>query len=350
MKLNKLVLTNFRNHSLFNYEFNGKSLLIIGPNGKGKTNIVESINFLATTKSFKATYDREIINYDCDYARVQALISTNQDDYELEIFLQKSERFQNSSSKKVKVNKVSKTLNYFSGILNCVIFTPGDMELLTGSPSNRRKYIDSILIQTNKDYKKNLSQYTKAVRQRNKLLEQIKEFNTGHRQLEFWDEKVLNLGINIQKARKELFEFVKPLLQKYSAELDNKNWEYKIVYDINKINTERMQKYKQKEIASKNTLVGPHRDDFNITFNSHDIASFGSRGQQRSVMLALKQAEIDFITEKNGMRPILLLDDIFSEFDENHKNAVKKIIPLQQTIITSAENIEYLDTIETLEL
>lgn len=336
MKIITLQLTDFRNHKKIEMDLDGKPYLICGPNGIGKSNILEAIHLLSTTKSLRTKYDREVINHDANLARIGAKTSVNGDSLDLEMTIVKSDTFENSSKKIVKVNKVNKSLNYMAGILNSVLFTPTDIEILTGSPAVRRKFIDAIFFQIDKEYKKDLNNYTKAIRQRNKILENIRDLSTGQEQLPFWNEKILKHGKNIQTKRQTLFDFINSKIGDYEKKLNSKETKYKVHYKKNKISDVRLEKYKNAEVASANTLVGPHRDDFFIEFNDFDIATFGSRGQQRTTMLALKLCEIDFITKNTGKRPVLLLDDIYSELDPNHKDAIDEIVSLQQTIITTA--------------
>lgn len=337
MKINKLVLKNFRNHVDRTIDFTDGVNLIIGSNGAGKTNILEAIHLISTTKSIKAKHDRDLINYGSNFCTVN--LASPEDVFELQVV--KSDEDNNTSSKKAKINKTPKSLNYFAGKFNSVMFTPQDVEILTGSPSIRRRYIDMVLTQTNTNYKKSLNLYIKAVRQRNKVLEMIKENRYGFGQLDYWNEQVLNLGSYLQKARIDFFGLIENLVQEYNLILNGNQSTLKVLYDMSEMSTERLEKYKDAEIAAKSTLVGPHRDDFEIQYNDKNIAYFGSRGQQRTAMLAIKLAEIDFIKQKTGENPILLLDDIFSELDSKHRNTVNNVIKNQQTIITSTEKPEF---------
>lgn len=338
MKINKLILKNFRNHLDKSIEFKDNINLILGANGVGKTNILEAIHLISTTKSTKARYDREIINYDQNFCTIS--LNTPQDNLELQII--KGESDDNTSTKKAKINKTPKSLSYFAGTFNSVLFTPQDVEIVTGTPSARRKYLDMVLIQTSKGYKKNLSLYTKAIRQRNKLLEMIREKGYGHTQIEYWEEQLLTLGTQIQKERTDFFESIKESIQKYNKQLNKDDTNLHINYKINLINRERLDSHKDIEIAAKATLIGPHRDDFEIIFNNKDIAYFGSRGQQRTALLTLKLSEIDFIEQKTGEKPLLLLDDVFSELDLKHRNTVLNALENRQTIITSTEKPDLL--------
>lgn len=346
MRINEIKLKYFRNHKNFNIKFDNDLILINGNNGTGKTNLLEAIYILATGKSSKATYDRELINYEYDFATVtaKALLDNDNNDEEkdLEIAIVKNPNFENTSIKKVKINKVPKTLNKFVGTLNAVMFAPEDIQVITGSPAERRRFIDLLLTQTEKDYKKHLSSYTKVIRQRNKILESINETGMGWDQIDYWTEQALDLGTKIQESRDNMFQFFQNNINIVMKTLNKKHVHSEVVYEKNTMSKERLDHYREKEVFAKTTLVGPHRDDFYINLDGHNIASFGSRGQQRTVLLSLKLMEIDFIDNIKKVKPILLLDDIFSELDEHHRKAIIEAIGKQQTFLTSAEDITHL--------
>ncbi|MFA6982001.1 MAG: hypothetical protein WC243_03195, partial [Patescibacteria group bacterium] len=169
----------------------------------------------------------------------------------------------------------------------------------------------------------------------------------GSDQMAFWDEKVIQVGASIQKKREELFDFLKTHVYAKGKEINpttkgRPSTEIFLKYKKSEINENRLGLFREREIAAKATLIGPHRDDFEITADGYDLASYGSRGQQRTAILALKLSEIDFISEVTSQRPILLLDDIFSELDEHHRDTVLETLGQQQTIVTSTESIPYL--------
>jgi len=336
MYIRSITLTNYRNHETQKLLFDPKTTLIVGPNGAGKTNILEALHLMATTKPYRAQYDRDVIKHDKNFTLITLQVNTGNDTDKLEITIAKRDLLENASSKKVKINGTAKALQTFSTNLSTVLFSPEEIELLTNSPTRRRKYVDSILIQTKATYKHSLNTYTKAIRQRNKVLESIRDSGKGHDQLDFWDNKVLKEGCFIQDTRRKLFDSLQLELTKQIQQLDT-TLDIEIRYKMNEINTERLAKYKDREIGAKTTLVGPHRDDFEIYINGHNSAYFGSRGQQRTTLLALKMAEIDFFMATMGIRPVLLLDDIFSELDDKHKETVFGVINKQQTIITSTD-------------
>ena len=342
MKINDLTLTNFRNHNNLKINFDSNVTLITGDNGSGKSTILEAIYILSVGRLKASRYDRDLIQYGKDFCSVKANIQTKEDDLDMELQIIKSERFDNASIKKAKINKVVKSIQYFTGVFNSVLFSPGDIQLITGSPSERRKYIDNILSQIDLDYKRNLNNYLQATRQRNKLLENINKGFGGQNEIGFYTDQILNHGKAIQEKRSKMFEDIEPIVSKYGRNLNNKKTELKINYKKNEISEERLQEYKSREIAAMTTLLGPHRDDFEILFDGHDISNFGSRGEQRSCVLSLKIAEMEFIEKKKGDKPVLLLDDIFSELDGKHQEAVTNCIENNQTILTSTSTPSFL--------
>jgi len=306
----------------------------------GKTNILESVFLISTSKSLRSEYDKDLIKHDKTFLRVKGLVEDVADKKELEITIEKRNEFQNTSNKKTYINGVNKSLTSFAGNLKSVIFTPVDLEILTSSPSNRRKYLDSIFYQYNSFYKKSVMDYTKSLKQRNKLLEIINETGRGKDQLSFWNEKLIIEGNNIQKEREKFFEYANLQKEKIIEDLQIKNFSLDFIYRKSEVSEERFKKYETAEISSHTTLVGPHKDDFDIILNNYPISEFGSRGQQRMGIFILKQIELNFLFDRTNIRPLLLLDDIFSELDEINRQAILKIIPNQQTFITSVDLVK----------
>ena len=345
MKLLSIKLTGYRNHKNFTCDFGPNTTQLVGPNGIGKTNILEAIHLMSTTKASRSKYDVELINHNEMLARVELTCEIKGEIENLELVIVRSDKFENGSKKLAKINKTAKPLNKFVGTFNSVLFTPTDIQIITGAPTLRRHYIDSILYQIDRDYKNQHTKYIKAIRHRNKILEKISNEHRGMDEIGFWTQEILVSGSNIQAKRVELFSELGDGLLQNMRELNSNNDKYELKYLMNEISRDRLEKYKEKEIYAKTTLVGPHRDDFIIEFNGKNIAHFGSRGQQRTTLLGLKISEIQFIERKTGNKPVLLLDDIFSELDPNHRTAVESITKLQQTIISTAHEAG-----ETLEI
>lgn len=268
---------------------------------------------LATGKSFRADRDAEIIQWKEKFSRVKA----TEGDTKLEVLI--------TPTKKYLVNGIPRRQIDLVGNLRTVLFWPEDLELVTNSPSLRRKYLDSVLVQVDREYRRNLLSYERGLRQRNKLLDFINEGKAHNHQLLFWNQLLIRAGSYITNTRQKYIDFI------------NTQKEYFVVYDKSIISESRLSQYKDEEVAAKATLVGPHRDDFTIEYKEKDLSKFGSRGEQRLAVLWLKLAEVSYIEKETGDRPLLLLDDILSELDSSHRAIVLSVVEKQQTILTSAD-------------
>ncbi|MEK7526694.1 MAG: DNA replication and repair protein RecF [Patescibacteria group bacterium] len=330
--ISKIHLTNFRNFEEKILSFSPKTTVIVGPNASGKTNILESIFLLATGKSFKAKVEEDMIRQGEEVGRVKGLVGENK----LEVLLTRGEvRITNTSvtkvsKKKLTVNGVAKRLVDFGKNFHVVLFAPADMDLVTESPSLRRKILDIVLSQSDYEYRRSLLSYEKGLRQRNKLLIKIREEGISRNQLYFWNNLLIKNGNYIAHAREEFINFVNS-----SASFNGKRYEIK--YDKSSISESRLDQYKNEEVLTGTTLVGPHRDDFIFFEDDKSLDSYGSRGEQRMAILWLKISELNFLQEKVNEKPTLLLDDIFSELDHEHRDIVIHIAKNQQTIITTAD-------------
>ncbi len=317
--IQNIKLQGFRNFSKKEIEFSEKITVIVGPNGSGKTNVLESIFLLATGKSFKAKVEEEMINEKSEITRIQ---SGN-----LELVLSKGSL---GKHKKLLVNGVGKRLIDFAGNLKVVLFGPWDMDLVTGSPSLRRKFLDTVLSQVDREYHRSLLSYEKGLRQRNRLLLRIRDENLPRNQLLFWDKLLIKNGDYVSKRREDLIDFINS--QKYLNAS-----EISLHYDKSAISESRLLQYEQEEVFAGTTLVGPHRDDFIFRTGENDLVVFGSRGQQRIAILWIKLAELNFVEKETSVKPVLLLDDIFSELDHDHRAIVWEIVQKQQSILTTSD-------------
>jgi DNA replication and repair protein RecF len=320
MILSDLTLTHFRSYAKKTILFSPATTLIIGPNTAGKTNILEAIMLLATGKSFRADRDSEMVAWGGELARVKGVI----EDTKLECLI-------TPSIKKYLVNGIGRRQLDFLGNFRAVLFWPEHLELVTDSPGIRRKYLDGVLVQVDREYRRNLQSYERGLRQRNRLLDLINEGKAHRHQLQFWDQLLIKAGGYITDKRGEFIDFIN-----FYKFYKNYN-DYTIVYDKSVISESRLDQYKDEEVAAKVTLVGPHRDDFTIFKKENELSKYGSRGEQRLAVLWMKLAELSFIEKATGERPILILDDIFSELDESHRELVLALLDKQQTIVSSAE-------------
>lgn len=347
----KIRLTAFRNFKSKLLEFSPGVSVIVGPNASGKTNILESLYVLSTGKSFRARLEEEMISYSKDIARAKGRVKKDGETVDLEAVLTRglvdigASRPEKIARKKLLVNGLSKRLIDFAGNFKVTLFGPWDLGLVTESPSSRRKFLDSVLSQIDREYRRASLSYEKGLRQRNKLLLRIREEGTPRSQLLFWDKLLVRNGDYISMKRAELIDFINknPSINKETFELE---------YDKSAISEARLEQYAEEEIAAATTLVGPHRDDFIFKEGKRDLARFGSRGGQRMAVLWLKLAELAFIEKVSQERSTLLLDDIFSELDHEHREVVMKTIGDQQTIITTADPhfVEPLKSVHLLKI
>ncbi len=329
--LKSLSLQNFRSYKKADFEFISKTTVIIGPNTSGKSNLIEAIFLLASGKSFRTDKDMQMISFGEAFGRVKA----EAEDNELEIIVTNGQlNGKTSQFKKFLVNGVPKRRVDFVENFSAVLFSPEDLDIIVDSPSLRRRFLDNVLELVDREYRISTVAYSKALRQRNALLENKRETGIrNEKQFEYWDNLVIENGGIITKKREEFIEFVNNETKDI--------FDFVAYYDKSVISKQRLLQYKDAEVAAGVTLVGPHRDDFSVSmFNNsrsdiHDVKSFGSRGQQRLVILQLKMLELLFIEKKLGKRPVLLLDDIFSELDEGHIELILEMLGLQQTIITT---------------
>jgi DNA replication and repair protein RecF len=327
--LKSISLHNFRNYKKSEFSFE-KTTLVVGPNTSGKSNLVEGIYLLATGKSFRTDKDAQMLKFTEEVGRVKGVVN----DDELEVLLTNGEANGGSQYKKFLINGVAKRRVDFAGKLLAVLFSPQDLEIIIESPSLRRNFLDEVLEQVDRDYRVAIIAYVKALRQRNALLEMARE--TGQRnekQMEYWDNLVIENGNIITAKREEFVNFIN------SSTKDI--FDCVVEYDKSLISKERLTQYEREEVAAGVTLVGPHRDDFSVLmFNgadktAHNVKFYGSRGQQRLAILQLKMLQLLYIEKQLGERPLLLLDDIFSELDEGHIQLILEEISKQQTIITT---------------
>lgn len=370
--ITSVSLSNFRNFSQKDVTFSGGVTIIVGPNASGKTNILESLFLVATGKSFKANLESEIVRYKTDVARIKGTIRPNyisedtlflndsaENQTDLEIILTRGEikladeSIQKAPRKKLLVNGVARRLVDFAGKVTVVLFAPQDLELITESPSIRRKFIDTVLAQTDREYRRSLLSYEKGLRQRNKILWKIREEGVSKSQLLFWNHLLIKNGDFISQKREAFITFLN------DQEQLNEN-RYSVIYDKSAISEARLEQYRMEEISSAATLVGPHRDDLIIKIKNEnsfiseerELALYGSRGEQRMGVLWMKLSELSYIEKITSQKPILLLDDIFSELDHMHRDVVMRVIHNNQTIMTTADPhyVEGIQSAQILEL
>jgi len=349
MYLKSLSLQNFRNYEKAEFTFDNRTL-IVGPNTSGKTNIIEAISLLSNGKSFRTDKDIQTLKFGKEIGRLKGQVNGTT----LEVVITKGEvGGKITPTKKYLINGVSKRRLDFVGNLQIVIFSPLDLQIVIGSPSNRRNFMDEVLEQVDFDYRVAIVEYEKGIRQRNSLLELTrKQLHRDLKQFEYWDNLVVKYGNIITEKREKLVAYLNS---------QNKDiFDFAVVYDKSIISKERLLEYQEEEKIVGVTLVGPHRDDLifemfdNDTKAAKDIKFFGSRGQQRLSVLQLKILQLLFFEEKNNNSPLLLLDDIFSELDEGHIIHILKMLGVRETIVTTTHEEfvpnEFKDTMKVIVL
>lgn len=324
MYLQNLTLKNFRVFSDIDITFNNGINIISGPNGQGKTSLLESIYYLALTRSFRSKNDKNVVNYDSEFFSASGNI---------EIEKRKNMKVLLSYSKKDKkqlyLNK--KRINKFSsyiGKIPCVLLTLNDLKLTLGLPANRRNFMDVLLSQASPIYLQNLKTYKKIVQQRNKLLTENYE-NEDIKQLEVWNNQLVEYGTSIILDRIKFIDFMNENLSDYYHRFSNLNEKINVKYlsslkvnheseteqTIKKNFFQMLDKAKTIEREKKTTILGPHRDDLEFFKNEKSFKDYGSQGENKTLIIVLKILEWLYVTKQNEKKPLMLLDDIFGELD-----------------------------------
>lgn len=334
MYLSKLILENFRSYHRADFEFDPKTNLVLGPNGSGKTNLLEAIYFLSCGKSFRSISLSQLINWEKPFTSVRGML----DDRQLEVqLIQDPSKV--SLSRKFIIDQVNSTRPKYLGVLKTVVFEPEDIRLVTGSPNRRREYLDSVFTATQWRYAQGLSQYHRALKHRNELLDLIREGKSQRSELFYWDQSLIKNADVIHTFRQNFVKSVNSFFQSHSfSEIQTLSLNYRPSI----LTREKLEKNYSLDLNLGYTQAGIHRDDFsfdNSVFFAADknLAFWGSRGQQRLAVLALRLGQINYLEEVYSQKPVLLLDDIFSELDPEHRRLVVNICHKYQTIFTSAE-------------
>jgi len=351
VRLLSLTLESFRSYSTLSLDLeNGeKPVVLLGDNATGKTNVLEAISVLALLKSPRKAEEVDLITWEQSHYRITAVCQNdNGEEVRLEVVSQIEPRKQRASF----INGVRTPKQRYIGTLPLVTFSPNDLTLFTGSPSARRLLIDTLLCQVSPAYLQASSEYEKAVKQRNTLLKQIKEGSATPRSLDTWDEKIATLGAMLTLDRLQLFETLQMTILRELVSLGEKVQKAEFHYlrktteteeiGIRRELLEQLLHYRERDCLILATTIGPHRDDWTLNIEGRDIVTFASRGQQRAAILALLLLQASFLELRRGEKPVMLLDDIFSEFDEKHREAVLKTLSKNQVIITSVELDEKL--------
>jgi len=323
MLINKIRLNNYRNYQSFNLEFDSGLNIIVGPNGIGKTNILESLIVVSNTHSFRLNNDRDLIKKNEEYGRIE--LESDKGLFRVVI---------NKEGKSLYINNNNiKKASAFIGKINCILFKPSDLELFNQSPKERRKILDIEIGKVSPEYLNALLSYNSLLKDRNRLL---KENSIDNIYLDLLDEQMLPHMRKIIEGRKYFFEQINkyfPLIfQKMAAD----NNEVSIIYEPCAEESELqnlLKRNREKDLYYHYTVAGIHHEDYHFLYNSYDLATYASQGQKRMVLLSFKLALFFYIRSIIKESPIILLDDIFSELDSENRKRLLQILPKNTQII-----------------
>lgn len=340
MKLTKLDITNFRNYDKLSLEFEDVNILV-GKNGVGKTNILESIYVLAITKSHRSYLDKNLIKEDKDFAKITGSVNKKEkkNTYELVI---------SAKGKKVSINKnILRRISDYLSNFTAILFCPDDLDLIKGSPSERRKFLNIEIGQLNNKYIAALNDYNQLIKNRNEYLKNITFNNYNAEYLSVINNQIATKASIIYDYRYKFLKKVEEnLIKMYDEQFKlpikiefSNNCE--IIDETDNIKEKilnKLNKNLKKEIILGSTQYGPHKDDFDIILDGKNIRDYGSQGQQRLVVLGLKISELSIFKETTGEYPVLLLDDVFSELDIEKRNKIIALVEDDvQVFITSTD-------------
>ncbi len=340
MIIKSIELKNFRNYDSLNIEFDKNTTILFGDNAQGKTNILEAAYISGTTKSHKGSRDKEIIKFGMDESHIKTIVSKNDRDYQIDIHLKKNK------SKGIAIDRVPiKKASDLFGLINIIFFSPEDLNIIKNGPAERRKFMDAELCQIDKIYLSDLSNYNKALNQRNALLKEMIYKPELKDTLPLWDEALINYGKKIIKRRQQFIDDINIIVKDIHSSITGGKENIDVTYDPNIDDIfflDELVKNKEKDIRFCQTSVGPHRDDIKITVDGIDIRKYGSQGQQRTCALSMKLSEIKLVENTIDDKPILLLDDVLSELDKNRQSYLLDNLLDTQTIITCTGIDEFI--------
>lgn len=390
MHLTHLSLTNFRNFARLDIELPKGAIVLMGANAQGKTSLLEAIYYAATQTAFHAENDRQLINFHCkgDDLAVSRIVAEferegKKNRLEIRLILEKDKPTQSERLRKeIYYNGVKHKVNEVLGQFNAVLFLPQMMSVVDGAPETRRRYLNLALMQTIGHYGAWLTHYTKSLSQRNALLKMIAERGGDAGQLTYWDEQLAESGAHIIQARiqavQELERAARPIHEELTRGGEILRLEYLPAYEplnlpqnqlafpmdaqINRAGItieeiqagflERLSRNRGEEIARGVTTCGPHRDDLSILTNGIELGKYGSRGQNRTAMLALKLAEVAWMQQKTRQWPVLLLDEVLAELDiVRREDLLTRLSGGEQNLLTTTDlNLFAINYIQTATL
>lgn len=342
MKIKKLTIKNFRNYSFASVEFPEDVVVFLGKNAQGKTNLLESIFYACIGKSFKSCKDKDLILWGQENAGISLVVQRKYRDVQIDISFGKNKK------KVVLIDGIPiKKISQLLGEVNIVFFSPQELRLVRESPQERRKFMDIDICQNSKRYFHQLSRYEKILANRNKLFKTCKTLDALKETVDIWDRALVASAKVLAFERENFVKQILPFAQKAHHFISGGTEKLSLVYQcgcgvaLDENFEENMDKLLKKNLEKDFKLgftsVGVHRDDIDIFLNGVEVKNFGSQGQQRTVALSLKLAELENMKQITGEYPILLLDDVFSELDVQRQVRLLKFVGRTQTFITCTD-------------
>jgi len=358
--LSRLRLTNFRNLVHLDVGLSPGVTVYYGPNAQGKTTLLEAVYLLCIARSFRAENEREVVNFDAAKAGEQALVdgTIEKDGQRLRVIVgyQPTQRTSQDTNglaynvrKEIRVNRLRRTAGELIGEVNAVLFSAADIELIQGPPSGRRRFLDIVLSQADSVYLKGLQRYQRVVQQRNQLLRLIRDGRAQGDELAYWDDELVREGAQITWRRYEAMRELTAACVRHHEDLSGPEEVLEVEYrpsvrlagDVGEVEDnfrEALAAAGHRERAMPVTAVGPHRDDFSLHIDGADMGVFASRGQARTLALALRLAEAEFLASVRGEGPVVLFDDALSEMDSSRRHRLlEKATRYEQVLITTTD-------------
>lgn len=360
MRLAHLTLTDFRNFASLKTEIPTGPTIVVGANAQGKTSLLEAVYYLVGASSRHASHDSQLIRFDTDppIARIVAELEREgrKETIEIRLIMSSLENGQERLRKEILINGVKKRAMDMHGRFNAVLFLPQDVQVVEGSPGERRRELDSTISQADPDYARLLSEYGKVLTQRNALLKQLQERRSDEGELTFWDKRLAELGAEVMLARAatlaQLQTLAAPIHSELTADSEALSLHYRPAYKPAGSFDEgawltgalrdglqaELEKLRPNELRRGQTLTGPQRDDLSLQVNGIELRLYGSRGQNRTAMLAFKLAQVDWLHQRTGEHPVLLLDEVLAELDPLRRgHLLNRLTDSHQALLTAAD-------------
>ncbi|MDD5743068.1 MAG: DNA replication and repair protein RecF [Candidatus Peribacteraceae bacterium] len=343
MRLRSLTLQQFRSYTSLACSFAEGDLHVLqGPNAAGKTNLLEALSILSSGRSFLGAEEDDLMLWGHDHYRLQAsLLSDAGEEKNIEIVSQRLPRRARAGF----LNDVRMPIGRLNGVLPSVVFLPQDLELFTGSPARRRDLLNDLLVQVSPEFTLSLAAYQKVLKQRNTLLRRIREGTGRIQDLEVWEEALAREGAVITLAHLELLKVLQCTLEEELSSLGETWRAVQIAYDRHgQANTREgiaselahdLLHFRERDLIIGSTTIGPHRHDWRIDADGRSLATFASRGQQRTAVLALLFLQVSYMEVRRGEKPVILLDDVFSELDQVHQERLMASFLGHQVLLTT---------------